>query len=128
MPRELAPFIAHPVFERGNQWRHPRLPHGTTMFCRQPIDRALDAKDRIDAAHRFDRQRRLRDIGQDEQLAPPVCPARRLDDRAGLSTRVVEIVEPGIGVRLQDPAVGREMPTRMPTAAIARVEEDRRRR
>ena len=46
----------------------------------------------------------------------------------GLRAGMVELVEPGIGVGLQNPRVAREMPARMLAAAVARVVEDRRRR
>ena len=44
---------------------------------------------------------------------------RRLDDGPGLSGGMVEIVEPGIGVCLQDPAIAREMPGGVRTTAVA---------
>jgi hypothetical protein len=40
---------------------------------------------------------------------------------------MVEVIEPRIGVGLKDPGIAREMPTRVLAAAVARVEEDRRR-
>jgi hypothetical protein len=76
-------------------------------------------------AHCFDRQRRLREIGEHEQLTPSMRPARGLGDRARLPRRVVEIVEPGIGIRLQDPRVAGEMTAGALAAAIARIVEDR---
>jgi hypothetical protein len=37
-------------------------------------------------------------------------PARRLRDRTGLAAGPVEIAEPGIGVSLQDPRIGGQVP------------------
>ena len=39
------------------------------------VQRALDIEHRVDAAHGLERQRRLGDIGQHEELAPRVAPA-----------------------------------------------------
>ena len=57
-----------------------------------------------------------------------MSPTRRFDDRTGLARGMIEIVEPGIGVGLQDAGIAGQMAGRMFAAAIARVEEHRRRR
>ena len=49
-------------------------------------------------------------VGQLEELAPAMAPARRLGDRPRLALAVVEIVEPGIGIGLQDAGIAGEMP------------------
>ena len=54
-------------------------------------------------------------------------PTGRFGDRTRFAPFMVEFVEPGIGVGLKDPSITGEMPTRMLAAAVARVEEDRRR-
>jgi hypothetical protein len=69
-----------------------------------------------------------RELGQVEQLAPPVGPAAGVSDRAGFARFVVEFVEPGIGIRLQDAGISGQMLLRMFAAAIRRVVEYRRRR
>jgi len=47
--------------------------------------------------------------GEIEEVAPPVCPTRDLDDRARLAGSAIEAVEPGIGVRLHQPNIARQM-------------------
>lgn len=49
----------------------------------------------------------------------PTYSARGLGDRPWLAPGAVEIVEPGIGVGLQDPAVSGQVPVRMLGRAIA---------
>jgi len=56
-----------------------------------------------------------------------MAPARRLGDRARFALRVIEIAEPGIGIGLEDPGVAGEMSRGVLAAAIARIEEQRRR-
>src|ERR1700686_1221741 len=55
-------------------------------------------------------------------------PARGLDDRPWSARSLVEPVEPGIGVRLHQPGITRQMLLGMLAAAVGRVEEGRRRR
>jgi hypothetical protein len=95
MTRELAAFDAHPALEGGDERRHPNLSHNAPLGRGQAVDVALDIEDRIDPAHRLDRERRLSNLGEHEQFASPVRPTRRLDDRTRLACGVVEIVEPG---------------------------------
>ena len=54
-------------------------------------------------------------------------PARRLGDRARHAPGQVELVEPGIGVGLQDARVARQVAAGMLAAAVRRVEKYRRR-
>jgi hypothetical protein len=54
--------------------------------------------------------------------------ARRFRDRTRSSLAIVEAVEPGIGIGLQDPGVVLEVTARMLAAAVSRVVEQRRRR
>ena len=49
-------------------------------FDRRAVDRALEREQRIDAPDRLERDRRAPELGQLEQLAPRVGPARRLDE------------------------------------------------
>ena len=94
--RQLAPFLAHPGFQRGDQRRAVLLAHGQPLIGRQPVDGALDVEQGIDALHRLQRDRRDDrwraalglaagpglDIGEIEELASGMGPARRLEDRA----------------------------------------------
>ena len=50
-------------------------------------------------------------------------PTRRLDQRTRLARRVVEFIEPGIGVRLQDARIQGKVAARMRAAAITRIME-----
>src|SRR5689334_11273023 len=70
-------------------------------------------------------QRRLSEVGQLEELAPAMAPARRLGDRPWLAPAIVEIAEPGIGIGLKDTGVSGEMPGGMLASSIARVKEYR---
>ena len=72
MARQLAAFTTHPVFEGEHERHHPHLALGMPLGRGQAVDVALDGENRIDPAHRLDRQRRLREIGEHEQLAPTV--------------------------------------------------------
>jgi hypothetical protein len=73
--------------------REPLLGHSAA-------DLALDREDLVDPADRFDSERRFAKIGQYEELAPAVAPARRLGDRAGSTPGIVEIAKPGIPSRV----------------------------
>jgi hypothetical protein len=64
-----------------------------------------------------------------EEAAAAVRPARHLGDRTGLGAgRTIELLEPGIAIRLQQAGEGRHMGRRMRAAAIGAVEVGRRRR
>ena len=82
-------------------------------------DVALDVEDQIDPSSSFDGDRRLGYVGQQKELPPTVRPARCLGDHARHATGHVELVEPGIGVRLPDARVARQMPKRMLAASVA---------
>jgi hypothetical protein len=125
--RQAGAFRPHPFFQLADERSDALLARRDTRGRRAAIDLALDGEDRIDAPDRLARQRRHAQIGQLEELAPPMAPARRLGDRSGLASGVVEIAEPGIGVGLEAPGVTGKMPGGVLAAAIARVEEHRRR-
>ena len=133
----LARSRAHPVFEIGDERRDALAAHREALGGRAAVDLALDVEDRVDALDRLERQRRDDgelaarlggDIGQHEELAPTMRPARGLGDRPRLAVCRRRAVEPGIGIGLQDPGIAGEMPLGMLAGAIARVEEHRRRR
>jgi hypothetical protein len=56
-----------------------------TLLGREAVDLVLDGEQGIDALDRFDRDRRLLQPRQIEELASPVRPAGRLDDRSALA-------------------------------------------
>jgi hypothetical protein len=117
MTREASTFGTHPLLERCDQRHDPDLSYRVSLRCRQPVDLALDIEDRINPAHRLDRQGRLCHIGEHEQFASPMRPARRFGNRTGLTGLVIQIVESGIRVRLKNARVALEMLARMlPTA------------
>ena len=68
----------------------------------------------------------LLDVGEDEELPARMRPTRRLQDRARLAVRQIELVVAVVGVRLKDAGVSGEMRLRMLPAPVARVVEDRR--
>jgi hypothetical protein len=110
MARQAGAFGAHPLFESGDNWPAFSPSHQQALGGRHAVDLALDGEEFIDPTDGFDGQRRPPEIGQLEELAPPMAPARRLGDRPGLAPAVVEVAEPGIGVGLQDAGVSGEMP------------------
>ena len=91
-----------------------RLAHGQTLFRGKSVDLALNVEDRIDAFDRLQGERRDRallakrlvarvadDVGEHEELAPRMAPARSLDEVARRPARRVKPVEPRIGVGLK---------------------------
>ncbi len=86
-------------------------------FCRPACRRAVDAPDRLH------RQRRLPEIGQLEEVAPAMAPARRLGDRTGFAPSIVELAEPGIGIGLEDAGIAGEMPGAVLDAASSSTRE-----
>src|SRR5215470_5302303 len=74
--------------------------HARPLRRRLAIGVALDREQRIDAFDCLDCDRRLVEPCQIEELAPRMCPAHRLDDRARLAVCVVEAIEARIGIRL----------------------------
>ena len=95
------------------------LPCHQAVAGQETVDRAIDGEQRIDAAGHLDRQRRLQ-IGQLEEVAPAMAPARRLGDWARFAFAVVELAEPSISIGLKNASVTGEMPGRMLADAIAR--------
>jgi hypothetical protein len=81
MSGEPSAVGTHPAFEFSDQRFGARAPCSETLIDGAAIDLALDGEDGVDAAHGFDREWRLSDIGEDEELAPGMCPTRGLDDR-----------------------------------------------
>jgi hypothetical protein len=61
-------------------------------------------------------------------IEPHMRPARGLDDLAAFAIRLVKPAEAGIGVGPHQSGIARQMPLRMLTATIRRVEEHGRRR
>lgn len=60
--REVGAFNAHPLLKRGDQRSDPDLACRTPLPRGQTVDLALDIEDRIDPAHRPNRQRRIKVI------------------------------------------------------------------
>ena len=58
------------------------------------VDLALDGEDLVDTAKHLDRQWHLPQIGQHEELAPAVRPARGFGDWPRTSPCLVEFAEP----------------------------------
>ncbi len=137
MARQLAAFLAHPRFKCGDQRRSTFPANGEPAIGRQPVDGALDLEQGVDPPDGFEGDGRDGrsgaalglaagiglDIGEHEELAPGMGPARRLGDRARLSPGVVQLAVAAIGVGLQDAGPGGEMLPWMPARAVARVEE-----
>jgi hypothetical protein len=103
------------------------LTRGHALVGGQAIDLALDDEQSIDALDRLDGDRCLVEPRKIEEVTPRMRPASGLDNRRWLAARVIEPVEPGIGVRLHQSRIASQMLFRMFGAAIGRVEEDDRR-
>ncbi len=115
------------------------LPNRKALLSRQTIDGPLGVVDRIDAPHRLRREWGTGQLGQVEQLASPVplrchstcCARGTLGSSAqqpasvtglGFATGMVELGEPGVGVGLQDPGIGGEVPLRVLAPSIRKRE------
>ena len=68
---ESGAFGVHPRFEFADQGGEVLLAQRQALVLRHTVEGPFDSEDRIDPAHRFQRQRRLGDIHQDEELALP---------------------------------------------------------
>ena len=77
---ELAALLAQPDLQCGDQRPAALVAHAFAFVRRRAVDLAFDRKQRVDALDRLDRNRRLVDPRQVEELAPRMRPARRLDD------------------------------------------------
>ena len=83
--RQLCPFGTHPCLKRDYQWRDVALTHRKPLSRRLAIDRGFGGEYRVNLAHGFNGQWHVMHLGQIEQFAPAVGPARRLQDRRWLS-------------------------------------------
>ena len=111
----------------GNQWRRQGLPGRLTRLGGVAVVLALDVEQGVNALHglKTDRRRRrrrlvlrrparaVRDVGQHEELSPCVGPACRFEDRAWLSSGLVELAVAAIGVGLQQPGISIRLALRM---------------
>ena len=117
-PESLARCSRSQVSSSTTSGRLRSLRTATRSLRRQAVDLALDGEQRIDALDRLDRDRRLVDARQIEELAPRMRPAGRFDDRPRLAVGLIEPVEPRIGVRLHQAGVARQMLLGMLAAAV----------
>jgi hypothetical protein len=67
-------------------------------------------------------------IGEREELAPAMRPAGSFGDRPGRTLRRIELVEPRIGIGLENARIAIKMTLGMLAGAVARIEEHGRRR
>ena len=95
LPGELGALFAQPSLQRDDERTALRAAHAQAFLQGDAIDLSLDREQGINALDRFDSDRRLVEPGELEEVAPRMCPARRLDDWARLAARAVEPVEPG---------------------------------
>jgi hypothetical protein len=110
--RQPAPGLQHPGLQVSNKWGHGTLPVREPIGRRGPVHRPLGLEHLVDAPHGLGSQRRAGDLRQLEHLAPEMRPAGPFCDRPGLVAGQVEVAEPGIGIGLQDPAVGGQVSLR----------------
>ena len=83
-------MLAHITLERGDEWLRAILPDRAPRVGRLAVDFALDGEQLVDTAHDLDGDRRLGELGEVEEVAPPVRPACGFDDRRWLAARGVE--------------------------------------
>ncbi len=121
--RELGGFLAYPGMEAGDERRALFLARGLASLGAEPIEGTLDLEQGVDTLDRLQRHRREDcrrfalglarsvglDVGQDEELAARMAPARRLRDGSGNAAGFVELAITAIGVGLQNAGEGREM-------------------
>jgi hypothetical protein len=105
VPGEPGPLAPHPCFQLAHEGCHVRFAQRQALIFGDAIEGALDIEDGVDPAHGFEGQRRLGNVRQHEELAPGVAPARRLGDRPGVAAQIVELVEPGERIGLENAAV-----------------------
>ena len=86
-PESLARCSRSQALQRDDERPAALVAHAQALVRRQAVDLALDGEQRIDALDRLDRDRRLVEPRQVEELAPRMRPARRLDDRPRLAAR-----------------------------------------
>jgi hypothetical protein len=85
----------HPGFERGDERRAAALTLGLALGRGLAGDLRLDREDRIDAPHRFERERHpaaLGDIGEDKEFASAMRPAGRLGNRPRTSSLLMVLL------------------------------------
>ena len=121
-------MLAHIGFERGDERLRLLLPDRAPGLGRLAVDCALDGEQFVDAAHDLDRDRRLGQLGEVEEIPPAMRPARGFDDRRGLAALLVEGVVAREGVGLHDPRPVGENLSRILAMTRGRVVVQRRRR
>jgi hypothetical protein len=110
---EFGTFGAQPFFKGGDERRAPLPPRRHTLFRRPAVDLALNVEERVYPSDRLQGDRRDRrsvlaapraggDVGEFEELAPPVAPTQRLNNRSGPAIGLVEPDVAAIGVGLQN--------------------------
>jgi hypothetical protein len=92
----MGALLAQPSLQCDHQRAAALIARVQPLPRRQAVERALDREQGIDALDRLDGDRRLVDPGEIDELAPHMCPAHPLDDRARLAACSIEPVEPGI--------------------------------
>ena len=101
----------------------------SALVRRHAVDLALDREQGIDALDCLDRDRRLVDAAPGRRTCAAHAPSRRPRRSApACGAASIEPVEPGIGIRLHQAGIARQMLLGMLAAAVGRVEECRRRR
>jgi hypothetical protein len=80
--RQPGAVVLHPALQVAHQGLDALVPDGAPALGRRTIDLAFDREALVNAVHRLGRQRRSPQIGQLEELAPVVAPARGFDDTA----------------------------------------------
>ena len=128
MARQLGAFGAHPALQTREQRRNVQRALGEPFERWLAVDLAFDVEDRIDALHRLERHRRDdgeraarlgSDVGEHEELTPCMRPAGGLGDRPSFAAGLVEPVEAGIAIGLQDAAIAVQVTLGVLAGAVA---------
>lgn len=130
--REPNTFGAHPRLKIGDERRDVDLPLRQALDGGNAVQRPLGLKDSVDPAHRLDRHGRpvgvpawaaLAMSASSNSLRRPCAQHAALGDRPGSSVGRIEIAVAAIGIGLEDPGIGRQVPLQVLAGPVARVEE-----
>ena len=97
----------------------------------KPVDLPLDIEQDVDPLDGFERHRRdrrcvlstlgvCRNVGEHEERAPRVCPAKRLPWRIWIAINLEQRIVAAIGIRLQNTGEGLQVALRMLLPSISR--------
>ena len=114
-------FTAQPSLQFDDERPTVLVAHTDALLWRGTVDPALDGEQRVDAVDGLGRDWRLLQPHQIKELAARMRPAGRLDDWSSLAAGFVEPVEAGIGIRLHQTRIARQVTFGMLATTVAGV-------